>query len=595
MATVVDSLLVTLGLDTQDLEKGLRSVIGRLSGDMKAVTSEMASSTTAAAAQTSEQLSTVAKSADTSTESLKRLEQGASRLSPVMGTVSGKIKELVRAMAAPVMAAFAGASAGALTTSYVSQAQGLKQLSDSLGMSMEDLQGWQYAAESAGAEAEEVGNFFRDMNDYIVDATTFDSGPLKDISKELGLSLKDAQGNVRDTMDVVLDLSDAFQKVGPQKAVAFGMQMGIDPGMIQLLQKGRAEIEGLIKAQQELGGYTKEDAEIVAKAQFAFMSFGRAIQAAALPVARVLVPMMTKATEKFSEAVAFLRKHEPFMKAVFAGIAAVITARLIPASVKLAAVWLANPLTWIIGGIAAAIVAIGLAIDDLIAYMNGGKSVFADFWSILGTGPEIAEMLGRAWGKLKSIGSSLWDGLVAGVNWFSENFGSVFSGLERIATGVLQTIKGLFESDFNTIAEGIGNIFNGIADVILGIFGGIVKSVADAFGELVSSVGQWFTDMLASIPGLGWALEKMGVVDSEEQKTKTLAPTTADSGKLASQASHAAVRQEVNATSEVRTGDIIINTAATNAQGIAREFGDEVSRYPWKNMPFSSQTGVNQK
>lgn len=536
MATVVDALLITLGLDTRGVDKGMDAARGK---------------------------------------------------------ITGGVKGIVSAMAAPVMTAFAGLSAGAAISAYTSTATQLDRLSQSLGMSMEDLQGWQYAAESAGAEAEEVGNFFRDMNDYIVDATTFDSGPLKDIAKELGISLKDARGNARDTMDVVLDLSDAFQKVGSQKAVAFGMQLSLDPGMIQLLQKGRAEIEGLIKPQKELGVYTKEDAEIASKAQFAFMSLGRSMRSAAMPVARLLVPVMTRATEGISRAVAFLRRHEPFVKAVFAGLAAVITARLIPASVKLAAVWLANPLTWIIGGIAAAIVAIGLAIDDLIAYMDGGKSVFADFWAIFGTGPEIAEALGSAWENLKAIGSALFEALTGGAKLFFQNFSGVFSGLAQIVTGVLQIIKGLFTADFASIAEGIGNVFTGVGETILGIFSGIVTSVSNAFWGVVNAVGQWFTDMLASIPGLGWALEKMGVVSGEEQKT--LAPTTADSGKLAAQASHTAVRQEVNATSEVRTGDIIINTAATNAQGIAREFGDEVSRYPWKNMPFSSQTGVNQK
>jgi len=538
MATVVDALLITLGLDTKDVDRGMDAARGKITGGLKGI---------------------------------------------------------VSAMAAPVMTAFAGFSAAALTSAYVSQAQGLKQLSDSLGMSMEDLQGWQYAAEAAGAEAEEVGNFFRDMNDYLIDATTFDSGPLKEISKELGISLKDAQGNIKATEDVTLELAEAFQKVGSQKAVAFGMQMGLDPGMIQLLQKGRAEIEGLIKAQKELGTYTKEDAEIASKAQFAFMSLGRAMQSAAMPVARLLVPVMTRATEGISKAVTFLRKHEPFVKAVFAGLAAIITGMLIPASVKLAAVWLANPLTWIIGGIALALVAIGLAIDDLIAYMDGGKSVFSDFWAIFGTGPEIAEALGSAWKTLKAIGSALFEGLTSGVKQFFQNFSGVFSGLAQIVTGVLQVIKGLFTADFASIVEGIGNVFTGVGEAILGIFSGIVKSVSDAFWGVVNAVGGWFTDMLASIPGLGWALEKMGVVDGEEAKTQVLAPTTADSGNLAAQAGRDFGRTDINATSNVQTGPITINTAATDAQGIARDFGHEVSRFQWDKMPLTSQTGVLQK
>lgn len=351
METVVDALLITLGIDTKGVDKGMEAARGKITGGLKGI---------------------------------------------------------VSAMAAPVMAAFAGFSGAAAISAYTSTAAELDRLSQSLGMSMDELQGWQYAAEAAGAEAAEVGNFFRDMSDYIVDATTFDSGPLKDIAKELGITLKDARGNLRSTMDVTLDLADAFQRVGSQKAVAFGMQLGLDPGMIALLQKGRTEIEGLIKAQRELGGYTKEDAEIASKAQFAFMSLGRAMQAAAIPVARVLVPVMTVASEKISQAVALLRRHEPFVKAALVGVAAIITTMLLPASLKLAAAWLMNPMTWIIAVITAAVAALAIAVDDLYTYMTGGDSEFAEFWKQFGTGEEVAEKVQKKWKELKAT----WDSFV---------------------------------------------------------------------------------------------------------------------------------------------------------------------------------------
>ena len=211
MATVVDALLITLGLDTKGVDTGMEAARGKITGGLKGI---------------------------------------------------------VSAMAAPVMPAFAGLSAGAAIAAYTSTSAELDKLSQSLGMSMDTLQGWQYAAEAAGAEAAEVGNFFRDMSDYIVDATTFDSGPLKDIAKELGITLKDARGNLRSTMDVTLDLADAFQRVGSQKAVAFGMQLGLDPGMIALLQKGRTEIEGLIKASANWAATPKKTRKLPARPSF---------------------------------------------------------------------------------------------------------------------------------------------------------------------------------------------------------------------------------------------------------------------------------------------------------------------------------------
>ena len=160
--------------------------------------------------------------------------------------INSGVKNIVSSLAAPLMAAFAGFSAGAAINTFTTAATESQTLSQSLGMSMARLQGWQFAAEAAGAEAAEVGNLFRDMSDKIVDATTFDGGELKDIAKELGIALKDTQGGMRATEDVILDLADAFQRVGEQKAVAFGMQLGLDPGMIAMMQKGSANIETMI-------------------------------------------------------------------------------------------------------------------------------------------------------------------------------------------------------------------------------------------------------------------------------------------------------------------------------------------------------------
>lgn len=382
MATVVDALLVTLGVDSSGVDRGMN-------------------------------------------QAQERINSG--------------VKNIVSALSAPIMAALAGFSAGAAVSAYTEAATGLDRLSHSLGMSMESLQGWQYAAESAGAEAEEVGNFFRDMNDYIVDATTFDSGPLKDIAKDLGISLKDAQGNIKATEDVTLELADAFQKVSNQKAVAFGMQMSIDPGMIALLQKGRGEIEALIKAQKELGVYTKEDAEIASKSRFAFMTMGRAIEAATMPIARVVVPAITWLAERFTAVAKLIRENSQFVQIALSVVAAVMTARFIPALYSMGAAGLRAMLPF--APLIALVAGLALVIDDLVAYINGGDSALAGLWSQFGTGEEIL-----------SFFKATWEGLLAGFEKLRPllpmvaRFGAaflVFISAKAAVSGVISAVSGL--------------------------------------------------------------------------------------------------------------------------------------------------------
>ena len=494
MATVVDALLVTLGVDSSGVDRGMN-------------------------------------------QAQQRINSG--------------VKNIVSALSAPIMAALAGFSAGAAVSAYTEAATSLDRLSQSLGMSMESLQGWQYAAESAGAEAEEVGNFFRDMNDYIVDATTFDSGPLKDIAKELGISLKDAQGNIKATEDVTLELADAFQKVGNQKAVAFGMQMSIDPGMIALLQKGRTEIEALIKAQQELGVYTKEDAEIASKARFAFMTMGRAIESATMPIARVIVPAITWFAERFTRVAKIMRENSQFIQIALGLVAAVITARFIPSLYSMGAAGLRAMLPF--APLIALVAGLAFVIDDLVAYINGGDSALAGLWSQFGTGEEVLAFFKRTWEGMRAgfeklrpllpmvarfgaaflvfisakaavggvisavsgLGTALsalrvvlsanplglligaaaaiivyWDEIVAGAQRVGGVVSSAFSQAAQAVQGVWEGVFNWFKEKFQWLL----NAWNGISD-LPGKIGNAVsdvgKSIADGAKGAFDKVGEW--------------------------------------------------------------------------------------------------------
>ena len=495
MATVVDALLVTLGVDSSGVDRGMN-------------------------------------------QAQERINSG--------------VKNIVSALSAPIMAALAGFSAGAAVSAYTAAATSLDRLSQSLGMSMESLQGWQYAAESAGAEAEEVGNFFRDMNDYIVDATTFDSGPLKDIAKELGISLKDAQGNIRATEDVTLELADAFQKAGNQKAVAFGMQMGLDPGMIALLQKGRGEIESLIKAQKELGVYTKEDAEIASKSRFAFMALGRAIESATMPIARVIVPAITWFAERFTAVAKLIRENSQFVQIALGVVAAVMTARFIPALYAMGAAGLKAMLPF--APLIALVAGLALVIDDLVAYINGGESALAGLWSVFGTGEEISNKLKAAWNDLKVVGEALWNGLKIASDLFWES-------VERWTKTIKEWLQPILDM-FGAISDGIKKVMPEKTEVMKHL---------ETF-EYSGDPNDYILDL------------------SSKDAAKTAAVEALPSATY----NAAANSQTTNSTTTTNiTGPITINTQATDAKGIASDFSRDV-RDEMDSMTFSVDTGVRQ-
>ena len=563
MATVVDALLVTLGVDSSGVDHGMN-------------------------------------------QAQERINSG--------------VKNIVSALSAPIMAALAGFSAGAAVSAYTSAATSLDRLSQSLGMSMESLQGWQYAAESAGAEAEEVGNFFRDMNDYIVDATTFDSGPLKDIAKELGISLKDAQGNIRATEDVTLELADAFQKAGNQKAVAFGMQMSIDPGMIALLQKGRTEIEALIKAQQELGVYTKEDAEIASKARFAFMTMGRAIESATMPIARVIVPAITWFAERFTAVAKLIRENSQFVQIALGVVAAVVTARFIPALYAMGAAGLKAMLPF--APLIALVAGLALVIDDLVAYINGGDSALAGLWSQFGTGEEVLAFF-----------KSTWEGLIAGFEKLRPllpmvaRFGAaflVFIGAKAAVSGVISAVSGLgtalsalrvvlsanplglligaaaavivYWDDIVAGAQRVGSVvssaFSQTAQAVQGVWEGVfnwfkekfqwLMDAWDGLSDLPGKIGDAVTDTAS---GAFDTLKSFLGIGSEDAAAAEAIPGAAYNSAIST--------SNANVTKTTTINGGINITGATDPQGTGRAVSEALRNYD-DDLAFSVDTGVRQ-
>ena len=371
------------------------------------------------------------------------VKQGMNQAEGMIQSGLSKIGNLVKNIAAPIAGAFA---ASELFSSYVNGATALDRLSQSLGMDIERLQEWQGAARTAGVEAEEVGNIFRDMNDYITDATRFDSGPLKEIAAQLGISLTDVNGAARNSEAVLLDLADAFQTVGAQEATGYGMQLSFDPGMIALLQQGRDALEELFREQRELGIYTKQDAEIAKTFNRELGDLWQSMKAGSAVILRMIVPAMTKMVDWIEKGVNFMRKHEKFVEIFFIGISTAITAYALPALAKLAKATLTNPFTLLIAGAAA----LALVLEDLYVWMNGGSAALGDLWSMFGTPEEVKESVTEFINELREIlpvalkAAEVIGSLVAAF-WTLQG---VTSGVKMIQDG-LETlyIKGLYAAD----------------------------------------------------------------------------------------------------------------------------------------------------
>lgn len=481
----------------------------------------------------------------------KDVEKGMAKAEKIITSGLDHIKDALMPLAT-------GFALAGMVTSFTEGANQIAKAAERLGMSVEDLQAWQGAAEAMGAEGAEVNEMITDMNEHLVDMVQFGSGPAVDILNKLGISAKDAGGNIRPAVNVLLDLAEASEKVGKQNMLAYGKMLGFDAGMIDLLLQGRKGLEDLLKAQKELAVFNKEDTEIAKQGKIAWQGFVKSLQAIQAVIMRYVMPVLVKLTNWLTKAVVWARNNQPFMIALVTGIALVISKMLIPAIVKLAAVGWSAMAPWLpllaLLGLAA------LAVDDFWTYLEGGESAFPKVW---------AYML-RFFGFFETAvnGAKKWwqNACEFWVSVFTGNWEKAGQSLIGIFTGYFQFIYGMF--------EGLGLY---ILDLINIITGGAV----DAFKAKISSMFDWASDAWNSAKdffGFGDDEEKLPLV-SQEDMVKAVMPQSKS--------------QTNNITSTAHVGNITINTQATDANGIARSISPALrNEFGTNNLVMAANTGV---
>lgn len=202
--------------------------------------------------------------------------------------------------------------------------------------------------------------------------------------------------------------SIAMQVAGPLLA-AFSvgkMVQGYISDIAQVAEQTGAynkklEEERLKKAQ--LQRVTKEDIELYKRGREAFVKFQIAMSDFSAKLMRTLMPFVKDLLDKLNRFTDWISHNSNNIIRFLTILASTITLALIPAVAKFTSALLKNPLVWVAG----LVLALALAIDDLIVYLKGGRSEFDAFWKWLGFTRGDTETLTKAINWLKTSGVDL--------------------------------------------------------------------------------------------------------------------------------------------------------------------------------------------
>ena len=497
---IIDSLLVKIGLDSEQLKDGLDQAAQGIDNFARGAERSGEAVDRLAAHATKSGLVLGNVSDDVAERILEIGSSGqkaalvAGRAMDTLGKQVGAIGEKIMALGAPLLAAFGGT---ALFQSFVQDGNALAILSDRLGVSAQKIDAWAKANEDAGGSQEAF------------------KGALENFILTTGKGEK-----------AFFEMGDHIKGLSQRQAEYFLQSQGLSADAAAVFLKYRDNAEEAAKAFEGVA-FTDEQVKLAREFNRQWRNFTNQASSLGGVLLTAVMPPLTAVMKAISSGVGYLAEHSRFVKIAAGAIAAIFGGaylRNIVAAVKASgffvnvfvkgmpvikafnAALLANPL----GVLIAAAVAASVVIDDFAGFLEGDISALESFMKWCGlTSEEIDNIrknilsfgravwnipkniklaLGEAWGVIKEMGV-----------WFADlfhlpdakAFTDFFAKVGDVAGSIGSTLWG-------GIVEGF-RFIDYIADALGGLPDAFVKGFDNGISYIYEKFLAWLVEPLRSL------------------------------------------------------------------------------------------------
>lgn len=501
MAKTTDSLLIDIGLNADgiieffdslskkidflikksaDAGDNLDELLGNPIGDQTAAAVESVKNNSDAATASMRQASQAGQKAGKDIE--KGAKQGSQALQK-LDSMASKVFSAIKGYAGPLAAMF---GAKMMFTNFIDEGDKLDKLSKEVRMNVSELDAWRKANVAAGGSADAFTNALKSFTDR----TGASASVFLRMGKQLN-GMNDAQANYAlKYLGLARESAAVFLQNNKQMNELVGKyrQMALSPKDAENARRFKIQWEITTMSMKNLGNQ----------------------------VAKVFLPYVDKGMKKFGEFTDFVAQHSEFIKIALELVAGAAALALGPKSTLMlggkALGLLASP----VGLVVAGIVALALALDDLISFAKGGPSAFEDLLRSMGTSDDEIKELRKSFQDAWKAIQDLMDALKPVGDLFLQAFGSVIK--VAIETIVLTIGK---------VAEVIAKVINsvsGLRDKFVGAFESIKSSI--------QPIVDWISSALSDITNFempSW-VNPMNWFGSDDKKKAVVAPAGATVG-----------------------------------------------------------------
>lgn len=284
MATVIDALVVTLGLNASGFKKGQE---------------EAASASKRFTAEQEQNAKVVAAQAKAMADGFRKVRN-----------------ELFGLFAASV-------GAHGFKDFIAGQVQGQAQLgylSKNLNMQARELDAWGKSVRAVGGNAESFQQSLQSIASGIEQFKLTGDSDVVAMFRALNVNIGDGK-KLRPYKDMLLDLSDALQRFDEQDQIRIAQSLGLDQGSLNLLRQGRQSVEKLFDQMYKTSSVSEESAKKAQEAQAAWAGFTAEASATAQTIFNALTPAIIDATNGLRDLGQWVNDHDQQIGEFFKGAA----------------------------------------------------------------------------------------------------------------------------------------------------------------------------------------------------------------------------------------------------------------------------------
>lgn len=262
MPTVIDSLVVALRIDDAQYQEGRK--------------------------RASEQFDKTKKEADKTAKDVELAGKQAAKF----------FDELKRSALSFFAVLTAGRGMANFTRDVVSSGAQLDRLAKNLNTTASTLSAWGNAAELSGGSAGAFQGTISRLSEEITSLKMTGESSLSPFLQRFGIQVVDSHRKMLPLTSILLQMSDALKSV-PDRADAFniGKMMGLDEGTINLLLKGRGEIKSILADQAKGAAMTDAQARKAREAQEQWVKTRQQMEATGRELVIKLLPAMQKVAD----------------------------------------------------------------------------------------------------------------------------------------------------------------------------------------------------------------------------------------------------------------------------------------------------------